>query len=287
MGRGRVLIAIPTLASRDLTHLSSALGTLPAWVDAVFFLNGPRANSEYATALAERLGSHVQLVDGTGYSCVRNAILDHSYGRYEWLIFFDDDQLPIAGWLEGLLAVTDREPGYSVVIGPRVGVSRGSAYFPAEYVRSPEQLSWCDMPFAGDVYTGNTLISVPFLENTRIRFAMEYNEVGGEDTAFFREVRAVGGSVGFSERALVIELIPPERRGVVGLARLSGLNAQRNALLARRSPLGLVMRIVAHLGRGVLLTLSGVLLPSERRLALAVKAVGMGLGYRQAMRAHR
>jgi succinoglycan biosynthesis protein ExoM len=221
---GRVLVAIPSRGRRDLvptlralTDQSAALG-IGHGVDVVV-LDNSGGHDPGILAAATQFGCRAEIVPKPGLAQVRNAAIELLAPGHASLLFLDDDEVPSAGWLREMLASHSMH-GPAVVIGPvRVRTPPGAP----RWLRSGDLLrreqTRPSGPHSGDTNSGNTLLDADFLRQTRLRFDERFDRSGGEDTDFFRRLRALGGEVFWAEGAAVVEYPDPERLTLSGLLR--------------------------------------------------------------------
>jgi succinoglycan biosynthesis protein ExoM len=138
----------------------------------------------------------------------RNLCLESARG--EWIAFIDDDEIADPGWLRGLLDV-QQGTGADVVKG------RVSAVYP------PGAEAWIAAadPFTRDygedgavltkAATGNVLIRRTIVEKAGLTFDEGYGKTGGEDVDFFRRLAGLDVRMVSARRAVVHEIVPPER----------------------------------------------------------------------------
>lgn len=144
-----------------------------------------------------------------GISRARNAGFAQARGRF--LALIDDDEQASPDWLAHLTR-TQREYGADVVFGP---------VYP-QFERPPERyvgfltgfytytLSRPTGSLVGERSTNNALVRRACLR-TGEPFNVDLGLTGGEDTLFFRQLRAHGARFIWCAEAFVTERIPPER----------------------------------------------------------------------------
>jgi hypothetical protein len=284
----RILIAIPTTGERDLTRIASSVRTLRGRADVRLFLNGLDVHDAEADSLARQTQIRVSYAKITGYSAVRNWIL-RAASDYDYLIFFDDDQVPVMGWLEAMThdLTTDRAcPPPHVMIGPVVGLSHGPAPFPAEYVRSHAPLLQDDSDEMPNAYSGNTRLDLTFVRSANLTFDPRFDVHGGEDTDFFSRLRLSGGRISFNSAALALELVPSSRRTARGIWKAGTTSATRNAMRSslHRSIASAILHAVWWTIRAELSLVGAILRPSERHTERAIHGFGMAVGYLTSLR---
>ncbi|NGN65082.1 glycosyltransferase family 2 protein [Streptomyces sp. A7024] len=244
-----VVIAVPTLGARPLPALlaavagQAALARQRGYEVRVALLDNSPAGSAAARRAAAGHGVEYVRVPERGFAQVRNAALDTA-GDADVLVFIDDDEFPVPGWL---LAFLDgaRTHAADVAVGPvRVAVPERA---PA-WVADGALLRSCggsrpDGPLTGPAYSGNTLLRLAPVRAAGLRFGAEFDRVGGEDTAFFGELAERGAHMVWIDAAAVAETPDPDRLTLRGLVRRFYLSGYGNALADRAA-----RRPLLHLG---------------------------------------
>ena len=145
-----------------------------------------------------------------GLAFARNAVMGAAKGLHAtYLAFVDDDELPDAVWLEALLqALADGARG--AAIGPVYPVFEvpPPAWLPtsAFVIRRKAESGRVD-----DGYTCNCILRLPAVLEAGLSFDERFNETGGEDTFFFKQLREKGFEIGWCEEAVVFETVPRHR----------------------------------------------------------------------------
>lgn len=164
-----------------------------------------------ARAQVEAFGSGVRYVHAPepGIAAARNVALTSAESR-DLVVFIDDDERPVQGWL-GLLIDTWRATRPAAVIGPVV----------SRYVEAPD--AWVA---AGRFFdrrrlrtgtetavaaTNNLLLDARFVREHGLRFDLRFGLTGGSDTMFTRQVHALGGRMVWCDDAVVTDVVPPHR----------------------------------------------------------------------------
>jgi succinoglycan biosynthesis protein ExoM len=140
----------------------------------------------------------------------RNAVLELATRDSTWLVLIDDDCVPEADWLTALFDMQRRTD--ADVVSGHVQYTTGAG--------APRWLT--DQPFCDfDVYvdgeepaygtTANALVRSSFIRHNAIRFRQELGRTGGEDMAFFHDVRQAGGRLRHAAKAVVFEELTPAR----------------------------------------------------------------------------
>ncbi len=165
-------------------------------------------------------------------SIARNGCLDHADA--DFIAFVDDDETVEPQWLDRLLAEAEKS-GADVVLGPVRAVYGAEA--PA-WMRRGDFHSTLPVWVGGEIRTGytcNVLMRLAAPSIAGRRFDLALGRSGGEDTAFFDAVHAVGGRIAFAEEAWVEEPVPASRARFAWLAqRRLRMGQTHGRLLAER-----------------------------------------------------
>ncbi|KFG70311.1 glycosyltransferase family 2 protein [Microvirga sp. BSC39] len=185
-----------------------------------------------------------------GLSKARNAVLSTAMPDAEFIIFIDDDEIPLPCWLASLVqAVVDA--GTAAAVGPVRPVFEGPVapwivdgqHF-AKYMRS-------DGGFVDDGYTCNTILRASVLKEQSLTFSLDFNHTGGEDTMFFASLTKSGAKIAWAEQAVVLEWIPEGRTTLPWLVRRWFRTGGTEAHLSRFGANGVLGRNF-NLARGCL-----------------------------------
>lgn len=264
------LVITTSRGDRDLSDLTRAMiteGVQNCWL--VFVPR--RAGDVTGVPL-----SNLHVIPRGGYSTSRNDALRFAMNSDSThLIFFDDDQLPVAGWLEAFRSYQKQNPQVEILIGPVLEVAVGGrSAAVAEDIRGSDSERSGMLERIGN--SGNTCISTEWLRASRLLFDTELDEIGGEDTRFFTAALADGAHVHLVSAAKAIEAASVEKRSI--RARW----AAGRAMGRRRRALGPpyyrpVLTRFKAVALGCLDLLRGVV-AFDRRL-MAQGAYRMGIGY--------
>ncbi len=164
-GWPRLVIGVPTLGERSITGLLNELRRQAPEADIIVAFNGSSiGRSAVEAAVAE---SRSRLVESPrGYSYARNALLDAAKDA-DYLIYFDDDQIPDKGWFSAMVQVTSGL-GPDVVLGPVLPILPTGAWASPYDLRHAADTD-CG-PFVGDGYSGNTAVRVHKVRAAGIHF---------------------------------------------------------------------------------------------------------------------
>jgi glycosyltransferase involved in cell wall biosynthesis len=214
----RVCIAVPTYRRQDqLFAVLHGLARLRIDADldveiVVFDNDAARSGEHVVTSLPVDYPIPVryEVVPEPGLSSVRNGELTWAYAHAEYLAMIDDDEIPEPQWLHELMRVR-RKTGADVVVGPVPVILPDEApgWFGAW--RSAEMPHPADGSPLRDGWTGNCLLHLPTMRTFDVSFDPTMNFSGGEDTLFFRQIRARGGTIAYAARATVWELMSADR----------------------------------------------------------------------------
>ena len=190
------------------------LALIPAGAVRILVVDNSRDGSAgtvcRAYAAAGRFALSVFHEPRRGLSHARNRVLREAAAlTVARLALVDDDEMPAPTWLEELCARM-QATGAAACVGPVVPV----------FARPPPR--WAsDGAFAkrltprdgwvGDAYTANALLDLGTVAAAGLAFDPRFNEVGGEDTLFFRALLRAGHRIAWAEGAVVYDAIPVHR----------------------------------------------------------------------------
>jgi glycosyltransferase involved in cell wall biosynthesis len=143
-----------------------------------------------------------------GIANVRNRAVQEAITA-DFIAFIDDDEIASPQWLDELLWVQARY-GFDVVTGPVRPKFVG--HIP-EWVKKSkcfERPEFTTGTLLNKSLTGNVLIS-SIVFKTIPKFDERFQLTGGEDTHFFSQVHRAGFRIGWSQQALLQEVISPRR----------------------------------------------------------------------------
>ena len=170
-------------------------------------VDGLRAQFPFAIAYVHAPAANI---------CVaRNACLDHAEG--DFVAFVDDDEIVTPGWLVALVDQA-KKTGAAAVLGPVRALYGDDA---PRWMREGDFHSTLPVFVGGTIRTGytcNVLIHwcTPY---SNLRFDLALGKSGGEDTVFFYQLAALGGTIDYAPEALVEEPVPAERASMAWLMR--------------------------------------------------------------------
>ena len=218
-----ILITVPTTGARPLRPLLDDLAQQAHGAEnssgrtaSVMLLDNSPAGSQTARVAAAACGVEYRRVELPGFSQVRNAAMDAAQ-QHDALVFIDDDERPVPGWLRALITSAEANDA-DVVVGP-VAV-RLPPHAPRwlgggrliRQVRTQE-----DGPLEGFAQSGNTLVRMSTVRRTGLRFHSAFDRTGGEDSVFFHEMVQRGARIFFTRAALVFETPDQDRLTLPGV----------------------------------------------------------------------
>jgi Glycosyl transferases group 1/Glycosyl transferase family 2 len=288
-----VCIVIPTFRRHEM--LGALLGSLrdleiPAnqSVEVLVLDNDPEGSAEAETAASAEshpLTIRYQHVGAGDISKVRNAAIDATQDRYDFVALLDDDEQPEPGWLVELLAC-QRRWNADAVIGPVFGVLPSTCPQWIADGRYFDVVSGENDALLHEGITGNALLRCAILQSSGQRFDESLGLSGGEDQLFFRRLVQGGAQIRYAAKAVVRETVPEQRCTASYLLRRSVRVGNTLGLIdgwKQRTPSGLALRSLksgAWMATGAAKSVHDLSrrtspLPGVLRIA---RGVGMALG---------
>lgn len=210
-----VVVAVTTYQRNDflpalLTRLTQLRSSVDIPVRILIVDNNPEQDAlPVVEGLA--LDVHYEHEPQPGIAAGRNKALDWaSAAGFDAVAFLDDDETPTSDWLRALI---DTANTYScpAVTGP---VVREYPAPPDEYVAGMRRWDYVRRPTGAPVpaaSSANLLLDVAFLREHGLRFDQEFGLSGGSDTLITRQIIQAGGLVRWSDEAIVIDHVTPDR----------------------------------------------------------------------------
>ena len=212
----------------------------------------------------------------------RNACLDHAAA--DFVAFVDDDEIVAPRWIEALMQAAETS-GAAAVLGPVRALYGPDA---PQWMVQGDFHSTLPVFVHGAIRTGytcNVLIrwSAPY---SALRFDLALGQSGGEDTAFFYQLTALGGTIAYAPDALVEEPVPADRASMGWLVRRRLRFGQTHGMLQtgpRARALAIVGAKLAYCGMMTGLTTFSPVLRRRNwlRAVLHLGVAGGLLGMRQ------
>ena len=218
MSKTSISIGIITLQQRTaglaklLAHLIPIVENHQGDIEIVIANNsGPAAHEDIKENIDSTGISRVcpvNLVDSpqNNIATGRNILLDHS--QHDLLAFLDDDEYPVAQWLEELLHIKNTCDA-TVVAGPVPAVFHPSAPAWVHTVDLHNTRGRRNAQTIEHTGTGNVLIDKARIG--KLRFDESFGKSGGSDTDFFLRVRENNGLIYWASDAIAYEDIPEAR----------------------------------------------------------------------------
>lgn len=214
-----------------------------------------------------------------GIAAARNRGLDRVVDADRFLIFVDDDERVLPGWLTQL-EDAQRRYDADVISGPVVSIlpddapkwiARGGFIQRVRFRTGDPSLSPA---------TNNTLVRLDYLRSLGFpRFDETFSLTGGSDTAFFRVLRDAGARMVWCDEAVVHEDVPAARANLAWIWRrgIREGNVSGRMLLRHRSRPRVVLDGVARVVYGVVATAKDLVLGrgfQARSVAYITRGVG-------------
>ncbi|WFU07154.1 glycosyltransferase (plasmid) [Rhizobium sp. CB3171] len=148
-----------------------------------------------------------------GISQVRNALIAEALKdpRVEFIAMIDDDEWPLSGWIQSLLAA-QQQTGADIVGGPveRVFAVPVPAYLKNANLADFSQMRTGSIDFVDG--TCNVLIRADLFRRREAPwFDPAFDLLGGEDTDLFLALKLQGAQFAWSSEAIVKEEMPESR----------------------------------------------------------------------------
>jgi succinoglycan biosynthesis protein ExoM len=260
----RVLIAVATYKRPD--GLQALLKSLESATTArsfdVLVVDNDATGSGRMVAEASPLSVTYVVEPKPGIAAARNRAVDEIQA-YDAVVFVDDDEYVVEGWLDRLLDYAEASPA-GVVTGPVESIFPDDAprwVVKGGFIQRP---SWPHGSVLTAGATNNTLLKIAAWDAAGApRFDDTFSATGGSDAKLFSVLLARGVQIEFCADAVVFEPVLPERMRLKWLAR----RGYRNGIVSARI-WTLKHGRVKTLVKGVLLGLSG-LVKALRDLLLA------------------
>lgn len=221
-----------------------------------------------------------------GIAAARNRALAEA-SESDVLVFIDDDERPVDGWLPALLA-TFRAERCVGVAGPVVSVFDAE---PEPWIRAGRFFDRLRHPTGTEldvVATNNLLIDLRRVRDWDLRFDEAFGLTGGSDTVFALEARRRGGRFVWCDEAVVQDVVPAARATRQWVLRRAfrmgntGSRARVHVAVGRvervRARVAATARGLARVVGGAAAVLLGALTASPGRRARGVRTVVRGAG---------
>jgi len=197
-----------------------------------------------------------------GISAARNCALDGSTGS-DLLVFIDDDERPLDGWLRALYD-TWRVTGATAVMGRVVSVFESD---PEPWVAAGRFFERFTMPTGTPVEVvaaGNLLLDLRDVRRLGARFDADLGLSGGEDTLFSRQLARAGCRQVWCDESATTDQVPAERLSREWVLRRSWSHGNTIAVVSIRMAGGATGRLLMRV-RGMLLGTGRIVLGGSRQ----------------------
>ncbi len=200
------------------------------------------------------------------------------------LIFVDDDEVALPGWLDTLLTAW-RDTGADVVTGPVRGRIPDGA---PDWNRHSDVHDSTGKHRTGDVldkaYTNNTLVARRVYHQVTPAFHPAFRHTGSSDLHFFLRVYAAGFRIVWCEEAVIAEDVPLARTNLRWLMRRAFRSGSGDTISRRLIHPGLTSYLLtaalaaARVASGVGYLLGGMVLARKRYLLKGFRRFFSGVG---------
>ena len=221
-----------------------------------------------------------------GIAAARNRGMDES-SESDLVVFIDDDERPVAGWLAALIGTYSQHRCVGVV-GPVVSVfaTEIDPWIDAgRFFTRLRHATGTHVPVAA---TNNLLLNVGMLRQWGLRFDEEFGLTGGSDTVLSLEIAKQGGALIWCDEAVVHDVVPASRSTRDWVLRRAfrmgntGSRANVHVTTGRANRLGvrvtMLGRGLARMGAGALRLTAGVVGRSVEHHARGSRSFARGLG---------
>ncbi|NEM89974.1 glycosyltransferase family 2 protein [Galbitalea soli] len=193
-----------------------------------------------------------------GIVAARNRALAEA-AHHDILVFIDDDERPLEGWLDHLLE-TWRRYSPAAVVG---AVISEYASEPDPWLAAGRFFDRRRLPTGTPITvfaTNNLLLDLRRVRAAGVRFDERFGLTGGSDTLFSRQLAARGGALVWCDEAVVVDMVPDDRltrSWVLRRAYRSGNSWTRTSLALEVTALGRLRVRASVAPRGFVRVLGG------------------------------
>jgi len=235
----KIIIGVATYGRSD--YLKDCLNSLANLalpdsrsVELMLVDNNPKPQAESTlNSIQFSIQVHYFHEKNRGIVHARNRILLESLSlNADYLGFLDDDEMAEENWLTQ--AVQSLSGHISIVTGPcEFQFDQPTNWLPHSRIFSPKNHDTAE--YAGTSSTRNVFFDMKIVKKHTLRFEEKLNWLGGSDTFFFIQARALGYRTYWDNRMLVSEQIPKSRANLKWVLkrnlRLGGGRIHRERLL--------------------------------------------------------
>lgn len=208
--RPELLVDTLTAIASHLEHaaLSAQVGT-PVHTEIVVVDNDPASSARGFVRRLDIAGLRYVVERRPGIAAARNRAMAEASGS-DVLVFIDDDEDPMDGWLSNLLTVW-RRTGAAGVAGrvvPKYAMDPDPWIIAGRFFVRKTMPTGTDRPAAA---AGNLLLDVRQVTRSGIAFEEPFGLTGGEDTIMTRKMTAAGLRIVWCDESVVRDRVPAER----------------------------------------------------------------------------
>ena len=276
----------PDCLTRILPELSRQVAESPYPASVLVVDNDPDAGAREQVSSWSDRGVRYVHEPTPGISAARNRALDEA-GTADLLIFVDDDELPLPGWLNQHVS-SWLEWRCAAVAGPVTARFEGPA---DAWVRASGVFDRADRRTGATVAgaaSNNLLLDLAQLREHGLRFDEQFGISGGSDTRLIHQLIDQGGVVRWCDEAEVLDFIPANRSTrewvLKRVLRTSNtwsrvaLDLAPTPAARRREQADLSARALYRIGRGVLTMARGAVSPDVKGNARGRCEIASGRG---------
>lgn len=145
-----------------------------------------------------------------GIPFARNRALDEAPPGTDLFCFLDDDEWPVDGWLDAMLAVREARQA-DCIYGPVEPVYPDNP--PQYFIRGRvfERKKKRDGQQIGYAASNNVMLDYPLVRSLNLRFEEKMRFTGGTDYLFFNQAARKGMRIFWADHALVYDIVPASR----------------------------------------------------------------------------
>ncbi|KQO11419.1 hypothetical protein ASF06_01835 [Agreia sp. Leaf244] len=238
-----ITIAVLTYKRLDqlvplVAELREQANSFDGRVDILVVDNDPDASARHGASRALGASGRYVHEPEPGIAAARNRALREADSSL--LVFIDDDEVPVEGWLVQLVDEYMRSWPVAVV-GPVVSTYEAKPEPWIEAGRFFTRRRLASGTRVDVAATNNLLLDLAWLRARGIEFDDKFGLSGGSDTLFSRQIVAAGGEMVWCDEAVVYDVVPSSRstrEWVLQRAYRSGNSWSRSSLALQSDLLG-------------------------------------------------
>lgn len=156
---------------------------------------------------------HYVVEERQGIPIARNRAMDSAPADTDLFCFLDDDEWPVDGWLDSMIA-TWQATGADCVYGPVEPVFEGEVSDWLRLSRLYDRKKYREGQRLDFAASNNVMFNLRRFRDLELRFDERMRFTGGSDYLFFNQALRRGVSVHWSEAALVYDMFPASRLSI-------------------------------------------------------------------------